>query len=468
MKKQVSILILVFSGFALNAQIFLAEAPLPYAVNHNQRLITRDSVGGIYVAFPGFGGNIEGVFYNDSIGDWCEQYTITEGQGLTLAISDNNQIHLIYESLNERVQIKYKTSWDFVNWSEEIILSDTNYNCSTPIADVDSSNTLNVFWTMDNADSTQSLVYVRCNDGSLMERKTVFTKNEINDLAMANHLQYYNDRMHFAIQYNQDSIRFYQSLDHLETYELLHAVIGSAPAITYNSEYDIYDELGLVRMLYINNENQVIETETFDLFPNLYENVMYEVDNAQMIWVNNIAPPIGYSFLYTDGYELVHEFSYGPHWNFNTELETVDFIYEPGYTYASIAYKHFNFDFVDFVWNDTDAIVYMRDDKYDYPWGVDDIEDGKGFSITGSPNPFTESITFEINVKDIELIPEIQIYDTKMNLVKVVNFTKRRKGEYSFTWNGSNVEGIKLKPGAYIILCTVGDKRVAKKVIYKP
>jgi hypothetical protein len=195
---------------------------------------------------------------------------------------------------------------------------------------------------------------------------------------------------------------------------------------------------------------------------------MYNVDEAQMIWVNNIAPPIGYSFLYTNGDQLMHEFSYGPHWNFNTELETVDFIYEPGYTYASIAYKHFNFDFVDFVWNDGGGLVYMRDDKYDYPWGVDDIEDGKDFSITGSPNPFAESITFEIIVKNLDLVPEILIYDTKMNLVRTENFTKRRKGKYEFTWNGSNDDGIKLKPGAYIILCTVGDKRVAKKVIYQP
>ncbi len=219
----------------LRAQTYLAEAPNDVSVNHNQRLTVRDSGEGIHVVFPGFFNNIEGVMYNYSTGDWSEQFIITEGKSPTPAISDNNQIHLIYESLDEPTQIKYRSSWDFTNWSDDIVLSDTNFQCNTPIADVDSSNTLNVFWIKEDDDSTQSLVYARCSDDVLVERKTVLTKNEINDLAMANHLQYYTDYLYFAIHFNQDSVQFYKSYDHLQFSETVYSSAGSFPCITYNS-----------------------------------------------------------------------------------------------------------------------------------------------------------------------------------------------------------------------------------------
>jgi hypothetical protein len=465
MKKIVTILVALLMAIGLNAQVSLGEAPGDVSVNHNQRLIVRDSGEGKFVAFPYFSDDIGGIMYNDSIGDWSELFIITAGKSPTLAISDNNQIHLIYETLDEPTQIRYRNSWDFTNWSDEIILSDTSFRCFTPIADVDSSNTLNVFWIQDNTDSTQSLLYAMCIDGNLVERKTVLTKNEIKDLAMANHLQYYTDELYFAIQYNQDSVRFYHSYNHLQNFEMIYDALGKSPCITYNTSDEFSYDSGSVRMLYLNQESYLMEAEIQEGNGYFYEEEMIDeaIDN---VWVNNLAPPIGYSFLYAIEDELVHEFSYGPHWNFNTTLEIIDVdSYE---FYASIAYKHFNFDFVDLVWNESGELLYMRDEKYIYPIGYEDNEAGKGFSITGNPNPFSVFITLTISVEDALLVPEIQIYNTKMQLVRTFKNAKASNAEYSFQWNGTNTVGEKVKPGIYVIVCSVGDKRTARKIVYQP
>jgi len=110
----------------------------------------------------------------------------------------------------------------------------------------------------------------------------------------------------------------------------------------------------------------------------------------------------------------------------------------------------------------------MRDNKYDYIPGVDDIEDGKGFSISGSPNPFSEKITFNISVKETNLVPEILVYSTKMELIKTFDFKKTADGNYTFDWDGMYESGNKVPKGAYVIVCSVGDKRTAKKVIFQP
>ncbi len=110
----------------------------------------------------------------------------------------------------------------------------------------------------------------------------------------------------------------------------------------------------------------------------------------------------------------------------------------------------------------------MRDDKYDYPYGNNDKVDGKWFQIKAIPNPFSESITFNISVEDASLVPEILIYDTKMVLIKTFDFKKAANAEYEFNWDGISSSGTKVPAGAYIIVCSVGDKRTAKKVIYQP
>jgi flagellar hook assembly protein FlgD len=110
----------------------------------------------------------------------------------------------------------------------------------------------------------------------------------------------------------------------------------------------------------------------------------------------------------------------------------------------------------------------MRDEKYIYPIGYEDNEAGKGFSITGNPNPFSVFITLTISVEDALLVPEIQIYNTKMQLVRTFKNAKASNAEYSFQWNGTNTVGEKVKPGIYVIVCSVGDKRTARKIVYQP
>jgi len=140
--------------------------------------------------------------------------------------------------------------------------------------------------------------------------------------------------------------------------------------------------------------------------------------------------------------------------------------------HPSIAYKHFNPLFVDFIWmeeeGDSYGIYHKREDKHVYMPGIEDKEDGKGFSITGNPNPFSDQITLEVLIEEEGLTPLIAIYNTASQLINSVYPVHQKKNKFYFNWDGTTTQGIKAKEGIYIVMCTVGDKRTARKIIYQP
>jgi hypothetical protein len=359
----------------------------------------------------------------------------------------------------------YTSTSDFMLWTEPESISEPDYRCKVPVADVDSAGNLNVLWQQRNADLSESLIYARLKEGELIQGDEVITKNEINDIAIANDLRYDNNTLFFAVQYNQDSVRYYYSIDHMESYTSLYASAGSQPCISYNSNIDW--GFGSARFLYINESNLLCEIEAFPYNGSYSVQGPYEMPLMEVtsVCIDDIAPPIGYSFISQNVYGMVHTFSYG--FMYNNWSTNLEFITGNGPTNPSIAYKHFNPEYVDFIWMKDDEIYYMRDAKYIWT-GLDDPETGKGFSITGAPNPFAGEINLKIITDEEHILPELKIYSLTSQLVKTLDVKPTGAREYEASWTGIDASGNNVTPGVYVMMVTVGEVNTARKIVFEP
>ena len=188
------------------------------------------------------------------------------------------------------------------------------------------------------------------------------------------------------------------------------------------------------------------------------------IENVDYVCIDDIMPPIGYSYLYLSYSTLYHNFSYG-HWFEQYNMET---IYGSMISYPNIAYKHFDPLFVDFIWMDSDSdIYYMHDEKHVWIPGYPEIQAGGAFSISGHPNPFSESIEINVIVNEKGAEPQIKVYSIGGKLIKQLDFIDGKKGEFNYKWDGTNEQGTKAEPGTYFVVCTVGENRQANKVLYE-
>ncbi len=471
MKKQVILLVLVFYAVINYAQTLIATSNSPAATaNQNQRKIVRDTSGNIYVVYADIYNQenvIRGVIFDTGTGEWNNAPFLFNGKNPTLSISRNGQIHLLFESNDSLTKIRCTSSNDFLNWTPELTISDIQVISRLPVADVDSAGKINVFWIQTNNSSGESLIYTCLSGDSLIERKLITAKNNINNIAIANHLQYFKNDLFFGIQFNQDSIQFFRSVDHLDSYASIYSAKGSQPCITYNSWWtDPYPvDINFVRLLYIAEDSQLMEIESQSPDYTVCSSDVLQNGIIDYVCVDDIAPPIGYSYLFMQNGILYHGFSYGNFINYSTIMDTIS----SNPILPSVAYKTFNFSFVDFIWmeaNGNDYNLYYKHDPKHIWVGLEDKEPGKGFSITGQPNPFIDRLFLKVTVNTPTLLPEIQIFNSSSELINILDghFTLMRG--YSFIWDGKDQKGDKVKPGIYLVLCTVGDKRTARKVIY--
>ena len=135
----------------------------------------------------------------------------------------------------------------------------------------------------------------------------------------------------------------------------------------------------------------------------------------------------------------------------------------------SIAYKTFNFSYVDYLWLEHNGnafnVFYKHDAKHVWV-GLSDLEPGKGFTIKGSPNPFSIELLIEVSVKDDKTVPDIRVFNSESRLIKILQGHISAANKFSFSWDGTNQNGAKVSSGIYVLLCTVGDKRTARKVAF--
>ncbi|MCK4662806.1 MAG: T9SS type A sorting domain-containing protein [Bacteroidales bacterium] len=455
----------------INAQTLIATSNHPEAIaNHNQRKIVRDSLDNVYIVFIDTNNQenvINGVMFDNITGKWNNSTYIINGNNPTLSIFKNGKIHLVFESNDSITEIRHTSSLDFSNWTSDIVLSDTAVRSEHPVADIDSAGNLNVFWIQNNDSLNESLIYACVNGDTLIERKYITAKSEINDIAIANHLQFFENDLFFAIQYDQDSLQFFISTNNMENYDTIYSIIGSQPCISFNSlypeEYYLEDD-NMLRLLYINTNSQLIEIETGTNYSNI-NSAQIPVGSIDYVCIDNIAPPIGFSYLFMQNGNLYHGFSYGAYWDWSTILDTIS----GNIIHPSIAYKQFNFEYVDFIWmenNGNDYNIYHKRDEKHNGMSIEDHEQGKGFSIVGYPNPFTEQLSINVSVNDQKAQPIIQIYNSNSQLVKILHAEHSSANEFSYKWYGKNQNSDKVNSGIYIIMCSVGDTKTARKVVY--
>lgn len=470
------LLLTIVSVFAMQcfAQTLIATSNHTQATaNHNQRKIVRDSDENIYVVFFDWVDQqnvVKGVSYDRSAQQWGDPFFIAHGTNPTLAITADDHIHLLMQTNTTPEAIVHLQSDNFITWLPADTISSPGEDSYLPVADVDASGKLNVLWRQQNDDYTRSVIYAAIVDGEPVVPQTVLTNTFIKDIAIANHLQYVDDKLFFAVHYNQDSLGFFLSEDSMNSFDTIYSALGSKPCLTLNSWWDLIED-GSARFLYINPEHQLCEVEAFQNDPWYVEGpiVIPLQEEIENVYIDDLLPPTGYSFLTLGWGSLKHNFSYGLQWE--NWMITMENIVGSGIINPSIAYKHFSFDYVDFIWTDNagghNEIYYMRDEKYVYI-GIDDPDTDKGFSITGNPNPFSDQIAINISVEKETDRPQLEIYNHIGQRVKTIIPLQNDALHYSCWWNGTDDSGSTLAPGAYVIVCTVGNTRTARKVIFRP
>jgi hypothetical protein len=84
------------------------------------------------------------------------------------------------------------------------------------------------------------MIYACVSQDILTFRKTITTKQEINDIAIANHLQNANDDLIFSAQFSPDSILFLKTTDNMKSIDTLYQTRGTQPCISFNSIGDYH------------------------------------------------------------------------------------------------------------------------------------------------------------------------------------------------------------------------------------
>jgi len=174
--------------------------------------------------------------------------------------------------------------------------------------------------------------------------------------------------------------------------------------------------------------------------------------------------PFGYSYLFMQNNNLYHSFSFGPNFPMYCILDTISTNpFNP-----SIAYKSFNYGYIDFIWMEiADSgynILYKRDAKYIWE-NVKPIKPDDEISVYGYPNPFSDIHYFTVETKI--KTPKVSIYKTNGEEIIILDPTSIINNKYCYNWNGCNQSGKRASEGSYIIRCVAGNKIVARKIVLK-
>jgi hypothetical protein len=464
--------LIFFSASNISAQTLIASSnSIEATANHNQRKIVRDSLDNVYVVFVDSteqGKIIKGLWLNKQVNDWTSATEIVNGTNPSLSINKYGKFSLVFESNDSLKAICYTSSWDFSNWSPTKKISDSDYYCCLPICDSDSTGKLNIFWIKYQASSQQSLMFASLADGTLYNKRTIATKSVINDIAIANHLRNFDDNVIFSLRFMNDSLQFLRLNNNSETIDTIYETLGSQPCISYNdllSDKDRYytpNEYS-VRIMYLDNTKKLIEAQC--ILDALQDNVPSRIVESQatdFICIDDVLVPLGYGFLYMKNGNLYSGFSYGALGGWSTILDSIS----TNPMNPSLAYKNFSPLFIDYIWmernNNSFDIYYKRDEKQKNV-SAKDYESGKGFSITGYPNPFNDILNIEINVNDESNQPIIEIYDLNLKKLNILQPTNQSNRKYYYRWDINDL----LPSGIYFLKCTVGQKTIVRKVIYK-
>ena len=439
---RITLLLLILSfAYSLNAQTLIATSKDPNAIaNHNQRKIVRGEGTDKFAVFTDSSENglvIKGVRFDE---EWGEPFILTEGQNPSLGYH-YGKYSLVFERTDSLQEIYLTTASNDLVWSEPVCVSDTTLNSRDPQIGSD----FFLFYIQENNDGTESLIKSSC---SLLNfnSEVFFTRDTIIDYACAEDLSgsYEVDPV-ISIQFDNDSIYGFNPLyDNLIDSLPYWTAQGTFPGVNFNQVYDYF--------LYLNQNNQIV-INNYEVFSSDYP--------VDYLCVDDVIPPVGFSFLFKRRDTLFHAFFD------EINLEIRDTV--PGSPlHPSIAYLKFSKDYIDYLWmEDKDSIYeiyYKRDAKHDDIGAIDpDPEDG--IQLTGYPNPFKDNLNIQISSLNWNQTPDVSIYNIKSQKVKTLKPQSRDNGTYNYQWNGTSENGVKLNPGIYFVVCTDGKQKDSRRIV---
>lgn len=457
----------------LPAQTLIATSNHPNATaNHNQRKIVRDTADNVYVVYQDIFSNdtvIMGVFLNRETGIWCEPFQICEGKNPTLAISNNCKIFLVFESCGNISDIIYRSSHDFISWSSNLILDESEISCIMPIADVDQTGSVNVFWLINVHSNQMPVIYALVQNDTVSKYENFF--GIANDIAVANQLKYENSNLFIAMESSEvgNEIFLYCTDNYWQTFMGPLIIDGCQPTLTVNSYYDSNEQC--LKLLYLNEQGKLFEAiSVFEDFYMEFDYRQVQFGNITYYCIDDLAPPIGNSYLFMRDNNFYHSFSLGSVDWFSDDQNGIYYDYDilldsvtTNPINPSIAYKHFRFDVVDFIWteayDETYRIFYKRDDKYNHLTANDQVPQ-KQLTIYASPNPFHENVVIDFSSIKTKGITKIIIFDSKGTPILSTSTDKN-----SFLWDACDNSGSKVKSGNYIVLTENNGRKVAGRII---
>lgn len=454
----------VLAAASVSSQALIATSRCPEATaNHNQRKIVRDDGNNRYVVYSDSLEHvpiIRSVHYDGSAAGWEEPVMVAEGNAPTLTLLRYGKLCLVYCSNDEPSRILYRSSVDFSNWSEPLLLSDSTKDSRLPVADGDSLADLNVMWIESTGEGSETLKHARISQDTIDGLRTVVTKSIIQDLAIANNLSYETNQMIFGYQFNGDSILYFRQMGGEVDIDTIFGVTGSQPCVSYN--FDWLDRVPF-RLLYLDDDQHLVQVVIDEIGRELV--VMEKTQGrTDYVSIDNIAPPFGYSYLYMMDGVLYHAFS--KLWS--TGIYNMDTISSDP-VYPSIAYRNFRIDSVDFIWmeeaGDAFNIFHNRSEKIPTLIDPDPGAAAGGFSISGYPNPFMDVLHIELNTEGWVPDPKIRVYDMSVRLITVLTPHAENSRSFGFRWNGTDASGERVSPGVYILLVEAGKYTAARRII---
>lgn len=459
----------VFSISNGTSQTHIANSFDPAATEgHNQRKIVRDEDENIYVVYTDLidqESSIKSLYFDRSTGEWTEPEIVTTGQSPTLAIDSSGIIYLVYLTNDSLAQVQVRQSFDFKIWSPNTEIYDYGYSHKLPVADVDRSGQLNIFYVRQKQ-SQETLLFTRYYATGNYATNVIFTKQSITDVACANNLIYGNDELFYAIQYNGDSLNFMEIPLEYPKFNSLYKTNGTSPCITFNSAYYNHHDERSVRFLYI-GENSTLEEFDYSMYGSgsNFQNYDLGIKNVGQICINNLIQPFGFSFLYTQNDTLFHAFSYGGYdWNEDYILSKS----ERPVIHPNIAYKHFNFEYVDYIWMEPVLtgyqIFHKREHKVD-PMTTEETDSKNTLEIKGYPNPFSDILHIEVTSAFQVKKPEIEIYNSNSQCIMTLQPSRQNESVYYFEWDGKAHYSDQSKHNVYVLLFKFDQFRTARKVV---
>ncbi|MCF7913394.1 MAG: T9SS type A sorting domain-containing protein [Candidatus Cloacimonetes bacterium] len=95
---------------------------------------------------------------------------------------------------------------------------------------------------------------------------------------------------------------------------------------------------------------------------------------------------------------------------------------------------------------------------------ADDTIQSASLKLSCYPNPFNPETHLNFHLNEPEFV-DLQIYNLKGQLIKVLCSKSLPAGEHYFSWNGSNSKDQKVASGIYLAILSAGNKQSATKLV---